>query len=164
MIAYRSCEFRTAKRPVPLRLEIVANSPLCHDVLGLGGIALQLLADAADMHVHRADIALVVVAPDEIEQVFPGIDPVRVADEKVDEIEFLGRQIRQDPVAVGVAADKIQPDGAGFDLLRLGLPEAGPAQQRPDSGLELQDVEGLGQIGSDRRWAEFRSISSFSRS
>ena len=54
--------------------KVVAHAPLRDDVFGGGGVALELFAQAADVHVHGADIALIVIAPHEVEQLLARID------------------------------------------------------------------------------------------
>ena len=43
--------------------EIVAHSPLGEDEFRLGGVALDLFTQPADMHIHRARVAGVIVLP-----------------------------------------------------------------------------------------------------
>ena len=70
---------------------------------GAAGIALQLLAQAADVDVHCPDIAAGIVAPDRAEQRIARIDAVRIAHQKLDHVEFLRRQLDEPAVIVGVA-------------------------------------------------------------
>ena len=55
------------------------------------------------MDVHCADIAAILIAPDEVEQVLAGIDAVRVADEQLDKVELAGRQLDGLAVLIDVA-------------------------------------------------------------
>ena len=100
------------------------------------------------MHVHGADVAAVFVCPDGVQQRFPGVDPVGIAHEKFDDVEFLGGQIGQLAVSVGVPGVQIQGDGADGQAVSRGLffGASGAAQEGADSRLQLQNVEGLGQV------------------
>ena len=66
--ALRICELDGMSRLRRSVLEIVANSPLGQNMLRLGRIFFELFAQPPDMHVHRADLAADVVAPDRVEQ------------------------------------------------------------------------------------------------
>ena len=53
-----------------LRLgKVIPNSPLCNNVFRAVGLLFELLAQAADVDVDGADVALVLIAPDEVEEV-----------------------------------------------------------------------------------------------
>ena len=47
------------------------------------------------MDVHGADVAAVFISPDGVQQRFPGVDPVGIAHEKLNDVEFLCGQIGQ---------------------------------------------------------------------
>ena len=114
----------------------------------MAGVELQLFAQAADMHVHGAGVALIIVAPDQIQQAFAAVNAAGVAHQKLDQVELLHRQLHVLPVLAGAAALGIDADMPAPEhrvLLRRGG-HAGAAQQRADARLELQDVEGLGHI------------------
>ncbi len=111
----------------------------------VSGIPLQLLPNAADVDVHGTDVAAVVVTPDDVQQIFPGIDPIGISDQQLHQVKFLGGEIHRHAFFIGVAALRIQSDGApgdaGFRLALAAAPENGP-----DPGLQLQNVKGLGEI------------------
>ena len=99
------------------------------------------------MHVHGSDVAAVLVGPYGVQQGLPGIYPVGISHEKFDDIKFLGGQIGQLSGAVCVPGVQIQRDGADGEHIRLsGGTGTGASKQRPDPGLQLQNVEGLGHI------------------
>lgn len=55
------------------------------------------------MDIHRADIAAVLIAPDEVKQIFAGVDAVRIADEQLDKVKLAGRQLDGLAVLIDVA-------------------------------------------------------------
>ena len=73
--------------------EIVAHSPLGEDVFRLTGDLFNLFAQAANVHVYRAEVAQVVVFPDGFQQVFPGKDLAAIGDKQVQKVELLGREV-----------------------------------------------------------------------
>ncbi len=73
--------------------KIVANSPLGEDVLRLAGYALNLFAQAANVHVYGAQIAQVVVLPDGLQQVFTAEDLAAVGGEELQKIKLLGGEV-----------------------------------------------------------------------
>ena len=91
-------------------LEIVANSPLGQNMLRLGRIFFELFAQPPDMHVHRADLAADVVAPDRVEQRLARIYAVGIAHQKLHEVEFLRRQIDRHVLAKRAAAAAVKRD------------------------------------------------------
>jgi len=74
-------------------LEIITHAPFGDDKVGLGGVELQLLPQAADVHVHRARVALIVIAPDEIQQGLAAVDAAGVAHKQLDELIFAAGQL-----------------------------------------------------------------------
>ena len=68
-------------------------------MLRLGRIFFELFAQPPDMHVHRADFAADIVAPDRVEQRLARIYAVGIAHQKLHEVEFLRRQIDRHAVA-----------------------------------------------------------------
>ena len=117
-------------------------------MLGLGRILFQLLPQAADMDVHRPDVAAVLVGPDGVQQRLPGVDPAGVAHQEFHHIKLLGGEHDQLLSLVGVPGIQVQGDVACRQAVAglLFLRGACPAQERPDPGLQLQDIEGLGQV------------------
>ena len=73
------------------------------------------------MDVHRADIAAILIAPDEVEQVLAGIDAVRVADEQLDKVELAGRQLDGLAVLIDVALLCVDGQAARRDAVVLVL-------------------------------------------
>ena len=99
------------------------------------------------MHVHRAVVAGVGIAPHKIHQRLPAVDPPGVFHQQLQQVVFLGGQV--DGPAV--------PDGHPLLGVQTQIPHrqqrpgrVGPAraalEQRPDAGLQLKNVEGLGHI------------------
>ena len=101
------------------------------------------------MHVHRARVALIVVAPDEIEQVLAAVYAAGVLHQEFDEVELFHRQLDALAVLEGAAALGVDRDVAALQhrrgLARLHA-DRGAAQQGAHAGLELQDIEGLGHV------------------
>ena len=100
------------------------------------------------MDVHRPAVALVVVAPDEVEEVVAAVYLAGVAQEELYEVELPGRQFNGDAVFPGGAffcvylqAAALQHGGGGSRRGHGGAPEQGA-----DARLELQDVERLCDI------------------
>ena len=102
--------------------EIVPNSPLCHNMFRNGRIVFQLFTDPPNMHVHRANIAAIIIAPDNVQQLLTGVDSVRIADQQLNQIEFLCGELYRNAVLVGVPALRIQGDIASRDPGFVGLP------------------------------------------
>ena len=98
------------------------------------------------MDVHRADIAAVLIAPDEVKQIFAGVDAVRVADEQLDKVKLARRQLNGLSVLIDVALLRVHGQAAGCDAVVLIFQPAAAAQQGADARLQLQNVEGLCQI------------------
>ena len=102
------------------------------------------------MDIHGADVRTVLVCPDGVEQVFPGKDPVGIAHQVLDDVELLGGQVGKLVAPIGVPGIQIQTDGAAQQLVLRGFPcrgdAAAAAEHGADAGLELEDVEGLGQV------------------
>ena len=73
--------------------KIVTHSPLCHDVFRLRRDPLQLLPQAADVHVHGAVVPGVGIAPHQVHQAFPAVDTPGIFHQQLDQVVFLGRQV-----------------------------------------------------------------------
>ena len=117
-------------------------------MLRLGRIFFELFAQPPDMHVHRADLAADVVAPDCVEQRLARIYAVGIAHQKLHEVEFLRRQIDRHVLAKRAAAAAVKRDVPADERLlrRLFFCRTGPAQKRPDTRLEFENVERLCEI------------------
>jgi len=101
------------------------------------------------MDVNRAVVPDVLIAPHHIEQVLPAVHPAGVAHEQLHQVELLGGEVHRDPVLPGGTLIGVQTDvahGKGtFGRLALHR-RTGTAQQGADPRLQLQDVEGLGDV------------------
>ena len=98
------------------------------------------------MHIHRAAVAEIVEAPNLIQQLVAGVNPVGCGCQMVQKLQLLGRRV--DLLAVhdqliGIQIDhqfvKRQPLGGVVGDLR-------PAEHRIDSGNELFHLEGLDDV------------------
>ena len=99
------------------------------------------------MDIHRAVIPGVGVAPDHVHEVLPAVDPAGIAHEELDEVILFRRELHGLAVKAGGALLGIQGDAPGGEALpRDPLGASRPAEQGPDPGLQLQDVEGLYQV------------------
>ena len=101
------------------------------------------------MHIHGAELPDILVAPHQVEQVLPAVHPPRVLHQQGHQVELLGGELHLLPVPPGRPLAEIQGDGPLGEPVRLPLLLGGgarPAQQRPDTGLQLQNVEGLGDV------------------
>ena len=87
--------------------EIISDSPLGKDELRLGGVLFYLFAQAANVHVHRAQIAQIVVLPDGFQKLFAAENRAAIRGEQLQKVELLGREVDflladGDRAAVGV--------------------------------------------------------------
>ena len=73
------------------------------------------------MDVHRADIAAVLIAPDEVKQIFAGVDAVRIADEQLDKVKLACRQLDGLAVLIDVALLRVDSQAACRDAVVLVL-------------------------------------------
>ena len=110
-------------------------------MLRRGGVFLELFAKPPDVHIHRAVVACVGVAPDEVHQIFARVNAARILDKKLDEVVFLGRELDDLAVFDGDALLGVERDAARGQqerfrllLLRCGVRAA---QQRADARFEL---------------------------
>src|SRR5580692_8913606 len=78
-------------------------------VLGIGGIGLKLLSKTENVVVHCPSRWVVFISPDLIEKLFSRNDPVRRAREKLQQLEFLGRECKPLPRARCFHARKVNP-------------------------------------------------------
>src|SRR5690606_21321342 len=84
--AESTATIRTPMIPVISPLEAVPDPADRDDVPGVGGIILDLLAQPADVHVHRAAVSVVVVAPHTREDQVPGEHRALVAHQLGDQV------------------------------------------------------------------------------
>ena len=125
--------------------EIVTNLPLRQNEFGLVVVALDLLAQTADVHVHRAGVAGVVILPHRVQHLLAGEGTAAVGDEQLQQIELLGGQT-DGLVAQGAGALEqidLQVTHAHDLALLNGGHAVDAAQHRADAGPHLQDVKGL---------------------
>ena len=69
-----------------LRLKIVSNSPFCIHVFRIFRIVFDFFPEPPHMHIHRADITGIFIAPDKTQELFPAVDFVRVEGKHFDQI------------------------------------------------------------------------------
>ena len=102
------------------------------------------------MHVHGADIAAGVVAPDGVEQRLARVDPVRVSHQKLHQVKLLCCQIDKLPVVIRIARVAVErnmpADKLAVRLRLLLLTGSAAPQKRLDACLELENVKRLRQI------------------
>src|SRR5213595_2521795 len=72
--------------------ELVADAPDGLDEIGVGRVALDLVAQAVDVRVDGVLVAAVAVAPDLVEQLCAREDAPRAAREVDEQLELLGRE------------------------------------------------------------------------
>ena len=78
-------------------------------IFRITGTRLYLFPQTAHMHIHSSHIAAgsCLIAPDKTKQLFTAVHLARIADQKLQKIEFLGRQINlflrnKNAAAVGI--------------------------------------------------------------
>src|SRR5205814_8081120 len=81
------------RRLISAVLEAVPDPPLGEDQLGLGGIALELLAQVTDVHVDRALVAVLGVAEHVLEQLDAREDAPVLARQRHQDLELEERQL-----------------------------------------------------------------------
>ncbi len=83
-----------------LRLEAVADPAHGHDVLGIGRLELDLLAQALHMGVEGAAVTAFAITPDPVHALATGHHVSRLGDEQRQEVELLAGQL-DGPAAYG---------------------------------------------------------------
>ena len=101
------------------------------------------------MDIYGADIPGIVCAPDEVQQFFTAVDFIRIADQKLQQVEFFCSEIdlsagNADAAAFAVYAH-ISAFQNAFRLCDLSS-RRGTAHDRLDARLYLKDVKGLGDV------------------
>ena len=128
-----------------VQLELIAHAPD-----GLEGPlvahALQLFPQALDVNIHRPGVAEVIKAPDLVQELVPGKDPVGGGGQVEQQLQFLRGRIHPlalDLQLVGVQVDdqSVKGQAAGFDLV-----PAQTAQDGVDAGQQLFHLKGLDDI------------------
>ena len=97
------------------------------------------------MHVHRADISLILRSPDQLQEIFPTVDLSGIPHEQLNKVEFLGGKLNLLSVPESHPAFRIDANGTTLQnsaliLLIFGSPSP---KKCPHTGLQFQDVEGL---------------------
>jgi len=87
--------------------EAIAHLAHGQEVLGAAGIALDLLADAADVHVEQAAVALLVVAPDQVDQFVAGEDAAGMAGQGGEDVELGAREMDRPTVTSRVERERV---------------------------------------------------------
>ena len=99
------------------------------------------------MDIHCADITAIVIRPNGVQQRFTGINAVGIAHQEFDNIEFLSGQLHQFAGGIGVSGIQVQGYCANGQQCGSGLGRRGvTAKQGLYSGLQLQNIEGFGDI------------------
>src|SRR5918998_543739 len=126
--------------------ENIPDAPRGVDELGVAGVALDLLAEVADVDVHRALVAEL-VAPHPPEQRAARENPARARGEGHEELELGVGEIHLlapygDPAAGEVDAEPIVVELVGA----LARRDGGPAHDRPHARDQLTHCERLGDV------------------
>src|SRR5664279_6260315 len=126
-----------------LRLEAVADPSDGQDVLGIGGIGLDLLAEALDVGVEGAAVTSLAVAPDAVHALLSGHDVACLGDQQGEKVELLAGELDRSLADRGLPeregdADRTEwvggnPNGGG---LRAGR-ATHPTEHRPDTRRQL---------------------------
>src|SRR5918998_4385187 len=130
----------------PFLAEDIPDTPRGVDELGVAGVALDLLAEVADVDVHRALVAEL-VAPHPPEQRAARENPARARGEGHEELELGVGEIHLlapygDPAAGEVDAEPIVVELVGA----LARRDGGPAHDRPHARDQLTHCERLGDV------------------
>jgi tripartite-type tricarboxylate transporter receptor subunit TctC len=148
MAAASSCSVDRLDRDA----EQVSGAALGPDIARLRRIALDLAAQAQDLHVDGAVVDLVVVQPRQVEELVAGQDPVRGAQQDHEQAELAvgkrhGAAVGGDKTArIEIELPAVEPVGA--DSLRLALANLGaPAPKHGANAREqLARAERLGEV------------------
>ena len=118
-------------------------------VFGIGVICFQFFSQTADMHIHCADVSGVIFAPHHAEQSFPAEHPARVPGQHHQKVKLFGCEIGGATVFEHRTLGGVDEKIPYFDLIVLEIGSrlaAGPAENGPDAGFQLQNIKGLGHI------------------
>ena len=131
--------------------EVVAHATLGQDQRGAGGIVLDLLPQPPDGDVHRAHIvAYVVVVPDLLHEVGPGVHLPRVPRKEKQQLVFPLGQVHRGAVLGHLVVLRVDGQPARRDdrrgLLRPGLKHGGAADVGLHPGQQLPHGKGLGDV------------------
>ena len=99
------------------------------------------------MDIHRPVVPGVGIAPHHVHQILPAVHPPGIAHQQLDQIVLLGGQIHGLSIPDGHPLLRVQGQvPRGQDGAPVPLRAGGPPQQRPNPGLQLQNVEGFCNI------------------
>ena len=101
------------------------------------------------MDIDGAAVAVILEAPDLVQKLIAGVDPVGVRCQTVEQLQLLGWSLHHLALDPQLIAVHIQPEVVELDdaLFRLGLGGSGAAaQHRLDAGHDLFCIEGLDHI------------------
>src|SRR2546423_13862926 len=101
-------EMRTERLPLGVA-EAIPDASHGEQVLGVLGVALDLLAQVADVDVDRARIAVGGIAPDPCQQHVPGEHAAGRAGERREDLELDERQLRLLPAHADRTLREIDP-------------------------------------------------------
>ena len=73
--------FLMLKKPSLNFFKIVTYPPFCINIDRFCRKRFDLLAEPPDMDVHRADVARIIISPDDVEQAFSAVNAAWVVDE-----------------------------------------------------------------------------------
>ncbi len=135
------------------RLICKSNTPTPHLVqMMYSGWAGLSSTQAADVHIHRARIALIVIAPHEVKQRLAAVHLAGVLHQKQDQVKLLHRELDLLAALHRAALGLVHGDVPAAYRAALFLGSGGRGgyrrspQERPDARLEGKDVEGLCDI------------------
>src|SRR5215203_1417845 len=139
--------FRSGLFPEDLFLaENISDTPRGVDELGVPGIALYLLAEVADVDVHRAFVAEL-VAPHPAQERAAREHPAGAGGQGHQELELGVGEVHLLTVGRHPAARQVDPEPVVGQLVRtLARRYRGPAHDRPDTRHQLPDGERLGDV------------------
>src|SRR4051812_38361054 len=133
---------RGPPRPAPRagsRLELVAEAANRDDVARRGRLGFHLGAQPLHVDVQSLGVADVIGTPDTVDELAAGEHPARIAQQQLEQLELLQRQLHRRPVDGDHVAFDVHPDRPGGQCRRgdLGGVGALPAQYGPDARDQL---------------------------
>src|SRR5207248_4564166 len=106
-------------------------------MLGVGGFALDLLAQTPDVHCDGARVCGGAVAPNPVHELLAAEHLAGVAGEEPQQVELASRQRELVPVAVNLATGRLDNEFAEGEPLGRQVQVASPAQHGSDTSDEL---------------------------
>ena len=155
--------------PPILNLKAVPHAPDRLDVLRLGGVELDLLADLFDVDGDGGDVADRVHVPDFAEELVLGEDMIRVFGEEGEEVELFVRECFLRAVDPDAARGLVDLDAADFDdvIFRPAAADEAlvPGEVRLDPGDQLARGERLDHVvvGAEAEAVNFVDVVFFGR-